>query len=142
VPPLNLPALDRVTTLLLALQGKFAHIVVDLPAVWMPLTLTALAATDIVWLVMAPEVGSLQSAVGALLALKAAKIPDEKIELIANQTMPKGGLALAAIEKALGHGFKGRLPYDEAQGTALGQGAPLMLSQPNSPLATAIKGLL
>jgi pilus assembly protein CpaE len=141
VPPLNLPPLDRVATLLTALQGKFAHVVIDLPAQWTPLTITALTAMDVVWLVLAPEVGSLQSTVGALRAMKAAKIPDEKIELIANQNMLKPGLALPAMEKALGHGFKGHLPYDETQSAALGQGAPLMLSQPDSPLAAAIKAL-
>jgi len=142
VPPLNLPPLDRVTAMLTALQGKFDHVVIDLPAQWTPLTLAALTASDIVWLVLAPEVGSLQSTVGALRALKAAKIPDEKIELIANQTMLKAGLALPAMEKALGHGFTGRLPYDETQSAALGQGTPLMLSQPDSPLAAAIKALV
>ena len=141
VPPLNLPPVDRVATMLTALQGKFAHVVIDLPAQWTPLTITALTAMDVVWLVLAPEVGSLQSTVGALRAMKAAKIPDEKIELIANQTMLKAGLALPAMEKALGHGFKGRLPYDETQSAALGQGTPLMLSQPDSPLAAAIKAL-
>jgi DNA-binding response OmpR family regulator len=142
VPPLNLPPLDRLTTMLMALQGKFAHVVIDVPAQWTPLTLAALNTVDTIWLVLAPEVGSLQSTVGALRAMKAAKIPDERIELIANQHMPRAGLALPAIEKALGHGFKGRLPYDDSQNAALGQGAPLMLSQPDSPLAAAIKALL
>jgi hypothetical protein len=76
---------------------------------------------------------------GTLRALKTAKVPDDKVELIANQNMPRPGLALSAIEKALGHSFKGKLPYDENQNTALGQGAPLLLSQPDSPLAVAIK---
>jgi DNA-binding response OmpR family regulator len=142
VPPITLPALDRISAMLTALQGKFAHVVVDLPGQWTPLTLTALTAIDTIWLVLAPEVGSLQSTVGALRAMKAAKIPDEKIELIANQIMPKAGLALPAMEKALGHGFKGRIPYDEAQSAALGQGAPLMLNQSDAPLAVAIKVLV
>ena len=34
--------------------------------------------------------------------MKAAKIPDEKIELIANQNVPRPELALPAIEWALG----------------------------------------
>lgn len=142
MPAMNLPPLDRITTLLAALEGKFANVVIDLPSAWTPLTFATIVAIDIVWLVVAPEVGSLQSTVGALRAMKAAKIADEKIELIANQIMPKPGLALPAMEKALGHGFKGRLPYDESQNAALGQGAPLMLSQPDSPLAAAIKALI
>ena len=142
VPAATLPPLDRVTTMIAALQGKFARVVIDLPGAWGPIAQAAIGSADTIWLVLAPEVGSLQSTVGALRALKAAKIPDEKIELIANQNMPRPGLALPAIEKALGHGFKGSLPYDENQNAALGQGAPLLLSQPESPLAAAIKALV
>jgi DNA-binding response OmpR family regulator len=141
VPAVTVPPLDRVTTLIAALQGKFARVVIDLPGAWGPIGMAALNLVDTIWLVLAPEVGALQSTVGALRALKASKIPDEKIELIANQNMPRPGLALPAIEKALGQGFKGKLPYDENQATALGQGSPLLLSQPESPLAAAIKAL-
>jgi Flp pilus assembly CpaE family ATPase len=98
-------------------------------------------ASDAVWLIIAPEVGSLQSTVGVLRAMKAAKVPDERVELIANQIMPKPGLALPAIEKALGHGFLGKLPFDEGQSNAIGTGTPLMMSQPDSALAAAIKVL-
>jgi pilus assembly protein CpaE len=142
VPAANLPPLDRITTMINALQSKFARVVIDLPGTWGPIAQAAIGNADTIWLVLAPEVGSLQSTVGALRAMKAAKVPDEKIELIANQNMPRPGLALPAIEKALGHGFKGKLPYDENQSTALGQGVPLLLSQPDSPLATAIKALV
>jgi CheY-like chemotaxis protein len=142
VPLVNLPPLDRITTMLMALQGKYARVIVDLPAQWTPLAVAVLNAIDTIWLVLAPEVGSLQSTVGALRAMKAAKIPDEKIEIIANQNTLRAGLALSAMEKALGHGFKGRLPYDENQAAALGSGAPLMLTQPDSPLAAAIGALI
>lgn len=141
-PAVNLPQLDRVAAMINTLQGKFARVVIDLPGVWVPIAQAAINNVDTIWLVLAPEVGSLQSTVGALRALKANKVPDEKIELIANQNMPRPGLALPAIEKALGHGFKGKLPYDENQVAALGQGAPLLLSQPESPLAAAIKALV
>jgi pilus assembly protein CpaE len=142
VPAAGLPPLDRIATMINTLRGKFARVVIDVPGAWGPVVEIALNNADVIWLVLSPEVGSLQSTVGALRAMKAAKVPDEKIELIANQNMPRPGLALPAIEKALGHGFMGKLPYDENQGAALGQGAPLMLSQPESPLAAAIKALV
>ncbi len=140
--PAVFPAPERVIVLLNALQGKFARIIIDMPGLWHPVTLAALGAADTLWLVLAPEVGSLQSTVGVLRALKMAKIPDDKIELIANQTMPRPGLALPAIEKALGHGFRGKLPYDETQSNAVSQGMPLMLSHPDSPFSAAIKELV
>jgi DNA-binding response OmpR family regulator len=141
MPAAIVPPLDRVTTMINALQGKFARVVIDLPGAWGPIAQAAIGSADTIWLVLAPEVGSLQSTVGALRALKANNVADEKIELIANQNTPRPALALPAIEKALGHGFKGKIPYDENQVVALGQGAPLSLSQPESPLAAAIKAL-
>ena len=141
IVPTNFSAVDRVTALLGILHEKFARVVIDAPGAWGSIGAAAVTSSDTVWLVIAPEVGSLQSTVGALRAMKAIKVPDEHIELIANQIMPRPGLALPAIEKALGHGFIGKLPYDEAQSNAIGQGTPLILGQPDSPLAVAIKAL-
>jgi CheY-like chemotaxis protein len=141
-PAVNPPPLDRITTMINALRGKFVRVVIDLPGAWGPVAQATVGSVDTIWLVLAPEVGSLQSAMGTLRALKTAKVPDDKVELIANQNMPRPGLALSAIEKALGHSFKGKLPYDDNQNIALGQGSPLLLSQPDSPLAAAIKALV
>ena len=141
IVPMNFPAPERVTTLLGVLREKFARVIIDAPGLWTGITAAAALASDAVWIVIAPEVGSLQSAVGLLRALKAAKVPDERVELIANQIMSKPGLALPAIEKALGHGFLGKLPFDEGQSNAIGVGTPLMMGQPGSALAAAIKAL-
>lgn len=140
--PGSLPAPDRLAQLIGLLRTKYERVIIDTPSVWDVYTATIATATDMIWLIVAPEVGSLQSTVGALRALKAAKIPDEHIQLIANQVMPKAGLALPAIEKALAQGFKSSLPYDEAQSSAIGQGLPLVSSAPASPLAAAIKQLV
>jgi hypothetical protein len=48
---------------------------------------------------------------------------------------------LPAIEKGLGQGFIGTLPFDEGQSNAIGAGTPLMLGQTDSALAAAIKAL-
>lgn len=142
IVPMNLPAPNRVTTLLELLRERFERVIVDAPRIWDATCAAAVLAADNIWLIIAPEVGSLQSAVGVLRALKAARISDERINLIANQIMPNPGLVLPAIEKALGQGFKGSLPYDEAQSGAIGQGVPLMISQPDSLFAAAIKQLI
>ena len=142
IVPTNLPAPSRVTTLLSLLHERFERVVIDAPGSWDAGCAIAVQTSDITWLILAPEVGSLQSAIGVLRALKAAAIPDERIQLIANQIMPKPGLALPSVEKALGHSFKGALPYDEAQASAIGQGVPLTIGQPNSPFAAALKQLI
>ncbi len=142
IVPGNMPNPDRLTQLVGLLRTKYERIVVDAPSNWDAHTAAIAAASDMIWLIVAPEVGSLQSTVGTLRALKAARVPDEHVQLIANQVMPKPGLALQAIEKALGQGFKGALPYDEMQSNAIGQGLPLVSSAAASPLATAIKQLI
>lgn len=141
IVPGKMPPPDRLTQLIGLLRAKNERIVIDAPSAWDVSTAAIAAASDSIWLIVAPEVGSLQSTVGTLRVCKAAKIPDERIHLIANQVMPKAGLPLPAIEKALGQGFKGALPYDESQSNAIGQGLPLMSALPNSPFAAAIKSL-
>ncbi|HZY44182.1 MAG TPA: response regulator [Anaerolineae bacterium] len=141
IVPADVPVPDRVAKLIGLLREKFARVVIDMPSNWDVLGASIATASDAIWLVIAPEVGSLQSTVGAMRVLKTTKIPDERVQLIANQVMPKPGLAMQAIEKALGHGFKGSLPYDEAQSAAIAQGLPLMTSQSSSPLAVAIRSL-
>ena len=68
VPPASLPPLERITALVSVLQAKFARVVIDLPGAWGPIAQTVLNHVDTIWLVLAPEVGSLQSTVGALRA--------------------------------------------------------------------------
>ena len=141
IVPVNFPAPERVTTLLGVLHEKFARVIIDAPSLWTGITAAAVMASDAVWIIIAPEVGSLQSTVGLLRAMKAAKVPDERVELIANQIVPNPDLALPAIEKALGRSFTGQLPYDEGQSHAIGAGTPLMMGQPDAALAAAIKAL-
>ncbi|MBL8055835.1 MAG: hypothetical protein JNK29_04010, partial [Anaerolineales bacterium] len=45
------------------------------------------------------------------------------------------------VEKALGRPLDAVLPFDRAQGPALAQGLPLILSQPQAPLPQAVVGL-
>ncbi|HEY4690914.1 MAG TPA: response regulator [Anaerolineae bacterium] len=127
--------------LLELLRHRFQRVVVDAPPVLNNAARAALQVADEVWLVFAPEVGSLQSTVAALRALKALNIGDDKVALVSNQVMPHPGLAQQAIEKALNRPVATSLPYDEAQPAAFGQGTPLVLSQPGSPFATAIRAI-
>jgi Flp pilus assembly CpaE family ATPase len=62
--------------------------------------------------------------------------------LVANNVAPRFSLSTAAIEKALGRTLCANLPYDEAQAQALSQGSPLMISQPDSPLADGVRHLI
>jgi pilus assembly protein CpaE len=140
VPDASVPP-EPFVTLLGLLRDRFPRVVVDAPSVFNGAARAALQIADEVWLVLAPEVASLQSTVATLRALKALDISDEKVALVTNQVMPRAGLARQAIEKALNRPVAASLPYDDAQPAAFGQGTPLMMAQPDSPLAAAIRAI-
>ena len=123
------------------LRERFRRVIVDAPSVLNGATRAALQVADEIWLVLAPEVASLQSTVATLRAFKNLGVDDAKVALVSNQVVPRAGLALPAMEKALNRSMAVSLPYDEAQAGAFGQGTPLMISHPDSPLAAAIRAI-
>ena len=127
-PEVSLPP-EPFLRMLRLLREKFQRVIVDAPPVLNSAARAALQAADEIWLVLAPEVGSLQSTVAALRALKALDIDDEKVAVISNQVTPRPGLTTPAIEKALNRTLAAALPYDEAQPVAFGQGTPLMIAR-------------
>jgi len=136
----NLPP-ESFRKLLGLLRDEFQRVIVDAPSVLNAAARAVLHLADEIWLVLAPEVASLQSTVAALRALHALHIGDDKIALVGNQVVPRPGLTQQAIEKALNRRLAASLPYDEAQPAAFGHGTPLMIGQPDSPFAAAIRAI-
>lgn len=136
----NIPP-EPFVRLLNLLRDNFQRVIVDAPSVLNGAARAALHVADEVWLVLSPEVASLQSTVALLRALKQLNVDDDKVALVSNQVAARPGLTQQAIEKALNRALAVSLPYDEAQLTAFGQGAPLMIGQPESPLASAIRSI-
>jgi len=141
LPSTQPPAGDAVARLLGLLKLKFGVTVVDLGA-WDDAGRAVISASDLLLVVLSPEVASLQTTAATLRILKAMNVPDEKSPLVLNCVAPKAGLAASAIEKALGRPLTIGLPYDELQVQALGQGVPLILSQPAAPLVAGVRQLI
>jgi pilus assembly protein CpaE len=139
-PELNIPP-EPFLKILGMLRERFQRVIVDAPPVLNGAARAALQVADEIWLVLTPEVASLQSTVAMLRALKALDIKDDKVAIVSNQVTPRPALTVPVIEKALNRPLAAQLPYDEAQPVAFGQGAPLMLSQPQSLFAAAIRGI-
>jgi pilus assembly protein CpaE len=141
LPPTQPPPADAVTRLMGLLKAKFGITVVDLGA-WDDPGRAIIAASDLLLIVLSPEVASLQTTAATLRLIKALNVPDEKSPLVLNCVVPKVGLAASAIEKALGRPLTIGLPYDELQVPALSQGTPLAISQPAAPLAAGVRQLI
>jgi pilus assembly protein CpaE len=141
IPPAHAPTGEAAARLLGLVKPMFGATVVDLGALDDP-GRAIVQASDFVVIVLSPEVASLQTTAATLRVLKSLNIPEAQVLLALNQTMIKPGLSAAAIEKALGRPLAVSVPYDDGQLPALGQGTPLALSQPNSPLASGVKQLI
>ena len=139
-PEANIPP-EPFLRMLRLLRDKFQRVIVDAPPVLNSAARAALQAADEIWLVLAPEVASLQSTVATLRALKSLNVGDDKVAMVCNQVAPRPGLTAPVIEKALNRALAASLPYDEAQPVAFGQGTPLMIGQPDSPFAAAIRSI-
>ncbi|MEW5985214.1 MAG: response regulator [Chloroflexota bacterium] len=133
--PPDRPAADLVTTLLKLLKDSFGFVLVDLPPVLNPAAQAALAASDVVIQVVAPEVISVQNVVqsGRAVAKGAASA---RHLIVLNHCFANEPLPLATVERALNGRVDVSVGYDANQTRALAQGVPLSLTAAESPLPT------
>jgi len=140
-PPADAIPADAVERLLGALKPHHSYIVVDTASLLDDVTLTVLNISDTILLVFSPEVLSVQTTIATRQALQARGIAPEKVLLVLNQIMPKPALPLKVIEKVLKQSINMILPYEEKQALAIAKGEPLLIRNPASPLASAIKAV-
>ena len=123
------------------LRSLFTDVVVD-GAPWLDdATCAALGQSRRVLMILSPDVAAVQTTLAALPVLAQLGISDEQLKVLLNHTTAETIVPQAAVEKALGRGLEAVIPFDKAQASALAQGVPLVLSQPNSALVSATANL-
>jgi pilus assembly protein CpaE len=140
-PPPGVATADAVKRLLGILKSQYGYTVIDTPSSLDEVTLSALSASDQILLVLSPEVLSVQTTLVTRQALQARGIALDKVRLVLNQVTPKPALPQKAIEQALKQSLDLILPYEEKQALAIVKGEPLLIGEPTSPLASAIKAV-
>jgi len=125
-------------TVLSTLRQRFSTVVVDAPSVLNEAAVAAVEAAAVVGLVITAESASIQTAVGTLRALRDWF---DKFRIILNYVAPGPETPIEPLERALKRPVVGTVPFDPAQAQALAQGEPLILRNPGSPLAQAVKEL-
>ena len=133
---------DTFQLMLGVLDAVFADIVIRAAPALDDATTLALGAAQLVLLVVSPEVGAVQTAIGTLQALPKLSVADHRIRVVLNHNTPDPVLTQSRVEKALGRPVDLIIPYDRAQTAASAQGTPLILSQPNAPLAAAVQSFI
>ena len=135
------PSAELTAELLAILRRSVRFVVLDLPAVMNPAVQTALAQTNVMLHVVAPDVVSVQIARYATqLLARSDRQPEERIYLL-NQVTPEAQLTREAIESGLRAQLAYHIEHDPNQMRALLQGAPLALMPGTSPLSQATREL-
>ncbi len=121
------------------LKSQFDLLVIDAPSILNEAAAAALDHSDVILLVLTPEVGAIQ-ATRALLQVMNDML--DKVLLVLNHVSPQPGVPKSALEKALGRPLAVEIGFDASQASALAQGKPLPLSQPKASLTLASRQLL
>jgi len=130
----------HVTQVVQQLRERFPYVVLDLPHDFQETSLAALDSADQILLVVAPEIASVCAAAGAIDVFHQLDYPPDKVTLVLNTTIERGGLALKDIEQTLKQTIPLTLPYaSELFVRALNRGIPLVTEHATKPLGAILE---
>ncbi|MCC7353449.1 MAG: response regulator [Anaerolineae bacterium] len=130
--------LARIVVLLKSIAD---YIVLDAPPPDQQFALSLLEVTDIVALVLTPDLATLSLTPVALEIARSRRNPPPEVHLVLNRA--GSGLSATAIEAQLKLKLAAQLPDEEALVTvSANRGVPLIMSQPNSGLAREVRNFV
>ena len=128
---------------LATLSRRFDYVVVDADHRAGPGTLIALRQAAMTLIPLRTDLGGLRAAQLALQIGMEQQLAPERLRLVTLGTGTTGGLSLGAIGEVLRHPIAWSLPIDAGTAmAALDRGQPVVLGDPATPLATAIRRLV
>lgn len=124
------------------LKHQFEYLVIDTPSAFTEVTLTAFDHSDLVILVVPPEIGGLKVTVNTLDVFASLGYEDERMLVVVNYCFPKGALPGENIEASLRVPVFEAIPYDSTLFVeAINRGAPFVLSKPTQRVSTIVQRL-
>lgn len=131
-----------VTRVLELLAQSHEYVVVDGPPFFTDQILPALDMSDAVLVIGSMDVPSVKNLRLALTTLDQLGVDRQKVHVVLNRADTKVGLRTAEVEKSLGAKIEIMIPSSRDVPLSINQGNPLALSQPDSAVIQALKGLL
>lgn len=122
------------------LKTQNDFIVADVSHDFSDMTINMLSMSDSILLVMAPEIASLRSTVGALEIYDRLGISVDKVKIILNNNSSNPAIKQAQLEKVLKRQIDFVLPYEAGEvNKALNFGQPFILTNPDLPICLALE---
>lgn len=122
------------------LKTQNDFIVADVSHDFSDMTINMLSMSDSILLVLAPEIASLRSTVGALEIYDRLGISVDKVKIILNNNSSNPAIKQAQLEKVLRRPIDFVLPYEAGEvNKALNFGQPFILTNPDLPICLALE---
>jgi len=131
---------DAIRRTLQMVPEVFDYIVLDTSATFSEGTLIALEMAHTIVLPLLPDMMALKSTVNTLRILKAVNIPEDKIRVVLNNVVSRGGLSKQQIESSLNM-VVSEIPHAPEFVEAANHGVPLVTGE-TAPVATQALMLL
>jgi pilus assembly protein CpaE len=127
---------EDIKTILNLLRRTHDYVLVDTWSYLDDIVLTVMDLADRILLVMTPEIPSIKSAKQFFEVAEALQFPLDHIDLILNKVIPRDGIRPDQLEGSIKHKVQTTLEYDpKSVRQAVNQGVPLIMLEPNHPLA-------
>jgi pilus assembly protein CpaE len=131
---------EWVDAFLKLVRPQYEYVITDLPHDFSEVSLQTLDASDVILLMIAPEMSSIRAAAAALDTYSRLNYPQERIKLVLNTTFPRLGITREKIEGALSYPVAMTIPFvPDRLVEAINKGQPPMFAQPDDPFSALIE---
>jgi pilus assembly protein CpaE len=128
-----------ISHLLDVLRDEFDYVVVDTPAGFGDEVLAALDVSDLITLIVTPDVPALKTLKITLETLIELSYSREKFRLVLNRSDAKVGISHAEVEKTAKMTITGLIPGSRDVSSTINRGVPIVQDDPKHPVSQAIR---
>jgi pilus assembly protein CpaE len=129
-------------TLLPILRRMYTHVVIDTSHQWGDLNLATFDLSDLILLIIPPDMVSVRVATATLDTFASLGYPEEKTAVVINWVFPRRGLPQKEIETALGRPILAVIPHEpEGVVRSINEGVPMIIGQPTTAWSLAVEQL-
>jgi pilus assembly protein CpaE len=133
---------EEIKAVLSVVCEEFDYVVADTASLLDDVLLASMEMADRLLLVMVPEIPSIKAIKQFFEIAEALEFPPERIDLVLNQVVARDDIRAEQLQNSLRHTILAQLESDpRSMRLATNQGLPLVLGQPNAPLAVAFAEL-
>jgi pilus assembly protein CpaE len=127
---------EEIKAILEIARKSFDYILVDTWNLLDEVVLSAMDLADRILLVLTPEIPAIRSTKQFFEVAEALQFPLDRIDLILNKVIPRDGIRPEQLEGSIKHEIRTQLELDPRSiRQATNQGMPLIMADPNHPLA-------